>query len=54
LVKGIVFAVFLTVFAAAQVKAPERRVENNVIVSEHDPKVRIELPKSAQYVGADR
>ena len=35
-------------------QAPERRVENNVIISERDPKVRIELPKSLRYVGADR
>lgn len=35
--------------------APERKVENNnVIISERDPNVRIELPKSVQYVGADR
>jgi len=40
--------------AAAQATAPERKVENNVIISERDPKVRIELPKSVQYVGADR
>lgn len=33
---------------------PERKVEGNVITSEHDPKVRIELPKKVQYVGADR
>jgi hypothetical protein len=40
---------------SAQANAPERRVENNnVIISERDPKVRIELPKSVQYVGADR
>jgi hypothetical protein len=39
---------------AAEPLAPERRVRNNAIISEHDPKVRIELPKSAQYVGADR
>jgi hypothetical protein len=35
-------------------QAPERRVENNVIVSDRDPTVRIELPKSVRYVGADR
>ena len=35
-------------------QAPERKVENNIIISERDPKVRIELPKSVQYVGADR
>ena len=39
---------------AIAANAPERRVESNVIISERDPKVRIELPKSVQYVGADR
>jgi hypothetical protein len=40
---------------SAQAAAPERKVENNnLIISEYDPKVRIELPKSVQYVGADR
>ncbi len=34
--------------------APEREVKNNVLTSEHDPNVRIELPASVQYVGADR
>lgn len=34
--------------------APEREVKNNILTSEHDPKVRIELPGSVQYVGADR
>src|SRR5712691_2482963 len=33
---------------------PEREVEGNVITSERDPHVRIHLPNSAQYVGADR
>jgi len=32
----------------------EREVEGNVITSERDPHVRIRLPNSAQYVGADR
>jgi hypothetical protein len=37
------------------VSSSDRRVENNnVIISGRDPKVRIELPKSVQYVGADR
>lgn len=40
--------------AGAQAKRPERQVEGNVITSERDPQVRIELPKSALYVGADR
>ena len=39
---------------AAQNGAPERKVEGNVLTSGHDPRVRIELPKSVQYVGADR
>ena len=39
---------------AADVGNPERRVEHNVVVSEHDPKVRIELPKPVQYIGGDR
>jgi len=41
-------------FLAAQTPAPERKVAGNVIVSHRDPHVRIELPKSVQYVGADR
>jgi hypothetical protein len=49
---SIFFGVGCLAFAA---QAPERKVENNnVIISERDPKVRIELPRSVQYVGADR
>ena len=33
---------------------PERKAEGNVLTSERDPKVRIRLPESVQYVGADR
>jgi hypothetical protein len=40
--------------AAAQAKRPERKVEANRIVSERDPRVKIELPKTVQYAGADR
>ena len=39
---------------SAQTSAPERRVHGNVITSERDPQVRIELPESVHYVGADR
>jgi hypothetical protein len=49
----IVFLLFSACFAVAT-GPPERRVEDNVIISERNPKVRIELPKSIQYVGADR
>jgi hypothetical protein len=38
----------------AQSKTPERTVHANVITSERDPRVRIELPKSVRYAGADR
>lgn len=40
--------------AAAAPEAPERKVSSNAVISERDPKIRIEVPKSAQYVGADR
>jgi hypothetical protein len=33
---------------------PERRVDRNVISSGRDPIIRIELPASVEYVGADR
>jgi hypothetical protein len=33
---------------------PERKVDRNVISSNRDPIIRIELPKSVEYVGADR
>jgi len=38
----------------AESAGPERTVEHNVVISARDPAVRIELPKSVQYVGADR
>jgi hypothetical protein len=38
----------------AQTAPPERKVAGNVVTSERDPAARIELPKAAQYVGADR
>jgi hypothetical protein len=53
-VKRIVVAILLVVSLYAQAERPERKVEHNVIVSQHDPAVRIELPKSARYLGADR
>lgn len=39
---------------AAQLASPERNVEDHVLASSHDPKVRVHLPTSARYVGADR
>jgi hypothetical protein len=52
--KQIIILVLFASCLAAAASGPERRVEQNVIISERDPKVRIELPKSVQYVGADR
>src|SRR6266404_4035076 len=49
--------IILLLFAgsiAAETAGPERTVENNAIISEREPKVRIELPNSVHYVGADR
>jgi hypothetical protein len=40
--------------AASTPSAPERKVSGNAVVSERDPKIKIEVPKSAKYVGADR
>lgn len=48
---SIFFGIGCLAFAA---QAPERKVENNIIISERDPKARIELPKSVQYVAAVR
>jgi hypothetical protein len=39
---------------AQSAAAPDRKVEKNSLISEHDPAVLIELPKSVQYAGADR
>jgi hypothetical protein len=39
---------------AAQSPAPERKVAGSVISSEREPRADIELPRSVQYVGADR
>jgi hypothetical protein len=35
-------------------RPPKRKIDANAIISERDPKLRIELPASVQYVGADR
>src|SRR5262245_46149116 len=46
--------VTLSASLVGQATKPERNVEGNIINSAHDPRLRIELPASAQYVGADR
>ena len=52
--KTILTVLILGTILAAQTKGPERKVAGNVITSEFDPAVRIELPTSVKYVGADR
>jgi hypothetical protein len=48
-----IFALGICAFAAGG-EPPERKVEGNVITSEQNPKVQIELPRKVQYVGSDR
>jgi hypothetical protein len=51
----LVIAAITLVAPAATAQTPQRKVvNNNIIISDHDPKVRIELPKSVWYVGTDR
>lgn len=38
----------------AQTSQPERKVAGSAITSSRDPAIRIQLPESAKYVGADR
>ena len=54
MLKQIIVVISCCAFFATQNQAPDRRVEGNTITSEHDPKLRIRLPESVQYVGADR
>jgi hypothetical protein len=53
-IKQFASLVCFATFLASQTPAPERQVERNAIVSEHDPDVRVQFPDSVQYVGADR
>src|ERR1700730_8075241 len=54
MLEQIIVVISCCAFFATQNQAPDRRVEGNTITSEHDPKLRIRLPESVQYVGADR
>lgn len=47
-------ATFFVITAVAADKLPERTVQGTTISSKSDPAVRIKLPATAQYVGADR
>jgi hypothetical protein len=52
--RQIIAVVGCCAFFANQNEAPDRRVQGNMVISDHDPKVLIRLPDSVQYVGADR
>ena len=52
--RQIIAVISCCAFLATQNEAPERRIERNSVASEHDPKLRIRLPESVRYVGADR
>jgi hypothetical protein len=54
LLKHLSTLLILLAAATSQTQAPDRVVKGNRLFSGHDPKVSIELPKSAHYVGADR
>ncbi len=49
-----ILALLATAAVAAPLKPPERTVEGSTVTSERDPAVRITLPDTVQYVGADR
>jgi len=52
--KATIAVISCCAFFAIQNGAPERRVQGNTTISQHYPKLRIRLPESARYVGADR
>jgi hypothetical protein len=43
-----------TAILSAQVQKPERTVKANLITSESNPRLQIELPKQVTYLGGDR
>ena len=55
MLKGTIIVAAFVGCLTAIAQAPERKVvNNNIIISDHDPQARIELPKSVWYVGVDR
>ena len=54
MLRQIIAVISCCAFLATQNETPERRVQGNMIISMHDPKVLIRLPESVHYVGADR
>lgn len=52
--KQILVPILLSGLFGTQAGAPERKVTAGTISSDRDPQLRIRLPESARYVGADR
>jgi hypothetical protein len=52
--KAIIGVISCCALFATQNQVPERRVQGNTTISAHDPKLRVRLPESVRYVGADR
>src|SRR6476619_3833741 len=53
--RGVVAIVLLSFCAVVDAaESPERKVAGNVLISDREPKVRIQLPNDVQYVGAER
>lgn len=48
------FVIIVSVHLSAKTLRPERKVKSNIVISDHDPSIQIKVPKTAQYVGADR
>ena len=49
---GCLAVTLLSTAAAGAERAPERLVHGSTITSQHDPAVKIRLPKAAQYAGS--
>ena len=54
MLKHAAVVLLFAICAVSQSSAPDRKVAGNTITSSRDPAIRIHLPKSVQYVGADR
>jgi hypothetical protein len=54
MLKPLALSLCLVGFVADKAPAPERTVHGSTLVSQRDPRVQIQLPASAQYVGAER
>lgn len=52
--REISLALVVLVSITAIAERPERKVKDNILTSQHDPAIQIEVPKDARYLGASR